>query len=336
MHNPIDIAVITALYNCARYLEDCIRSVQEQTLPPKEHIIVDDRSTDGGYELARQLGEQYTRVPIRAVRHPRNLGYPAALNTAIAAADTRHIAVLDSDDAALPEWLERAAEVLHRHPDAGAVGGAAHYVMDDGTTLCAREGRPRLIEVTRCYREGKHVFTHPGTVLNRACVLSLGGYDPTLVAAQDFDLLVRVAQQWPIWCSLLPFIRYRLRADATSAKSHAYQAAVGQYVREKAGLLRSGVSADEATEQLRARWAEIARLRTAGLTSPGVHEYRVGILAARGGNLQIARKSLLRAASAGHRRCASRLLAYSTYLPHLTELAMRSRDVLRRMQGWPV
>lgn len=331
-----DATVITALYNCERYLEECVRSVQEQTLPPNEHIIVDDCSTDGGYALAQRLAEVYTGVPIRVLHHETNRGFPTALNTAIAAAQTRHIAILDSDDASLPEWLERVGEVLRQHPDAGAVGGAAHYITEDGTTLCATQGRSRFVEVTRHYRDGMHVFTHPGTVLNRACVISIGGYDRGMLAAQDFDLLVRMAQRWPIWRSSRPLIRYRIRADATSGKSHAYQSAVGHYVREKARLLRSGMSSDEAAERLRGRWDEVARLRASGRAAPGAHEYRVGILAARGSNLRLARRFLLQAASAGHRRLPSRLLAYSTYLPLLTKLTVRTCDAWRRMRGWPV
>lgn len=118
-----DATVITAVHNCEKHLEECVRSVQEQTLMPREHIIIDDCSTDTSYALAQHMAKTCVRVPIRVLQHPMNLGFPAALNTCIAASETEFVGILDSDDAALPHWLATAVPVLQADEQRMALKG---------------------------------------------------------------------------------------------------------------------------------------------------------------------------------------------------------------------
>ncbi len=91
--------VITACHNSASSLERCIRSVWTQTLPPLQHIVVDDGSTDGTHEILSELARE---IPFLKVLRQPNRGAGPARNAAIEAATGRYIAFLDSDDV----WLE--------------------------------------------------------------------------------------------------------------------------------------------------------------------------------------------------------------------------------------
>ena len=114
--SPPLVSVIIPCYNRAAIVGQAIRSVQQQSFRDWELVIVDDGSSD---DLDAELAAYSQDERIRLVRHPKNLGEPAARNTGISAALGRFIAFLDSDDEWLPTKLERqvAAVMGATEPD---------------------------------------------------------------------------------------------------------------------------------------------------------------------------------------------------------------------------
>ena len=68
------ITVLLAAYNGVSYIEEQIRSILGQTLPPDQLLISDDGSTDGTMELLERLQAEYPSV-IRLVSHKREGDY---------------------------------------------------------------------------------------------------------------------------------------------------------------------------------------------------------------------------------------------------------------------
>jgi succinoglycan biosynthesis protein ExoO len=98
------VSVITPAYNVAPYIGQAIESVQAQTLPDWEMIIVDDASTD---ETA-QVVQRYLDDPrIKFFQNEQNMGAGYTRNRALDAATGEWIAVLDADDWYAPHRLER-------------------------------------------------------------------------------------------------------------------------------------------------------------------------------------------------------------------------------------
>lgn len=91
----VEVSVITAAYNSAGVIERNIRSVAAQSLPPKEHIIIDDGSIDDTASVVEALRSEFPYV--RIIRQS-NGGAARARNAGIAAASGRFVAFLDSDD----------------------------------------------------------------------------------------------------------------------------------------------------------------------------------------------------------------------------------------------
>jgi len=106
----MDISVIIPSYNRAGYLRRSIDSVLSQTSPADELIVVNDGSTDHTSEL---LGEYGTAL---RVINQANQGVSAARNTGIRAARGEWIALLDSDDAWLPEKLANQRTFSSENP----------------------------------------------------------------------------------------------------------------------------------------------------------------------------------------------------------------------------
>ncbi len=100
----VKASVIIAAHNAEGFLESAIGSALGQTLGNLEVIVTDDGSSDGTAGIIEAMGRRDGRV--RGLRHPKALGPGAARNTAIREARGDWLAVLDADDAFLPNRLE--------------------------------------------------------------------------------------------------------------------------------------------------------------------------------------------------------------------------------------
>lgn len=93
---PVRATVVIPVYCGDATLYRAARSALDQTLRDIEVILVDDASTDGSWQVIKDLLRQDNRV--RALRHRRNRGKSVAMNRAMALARGEWLAVLDADD----------------------------------------------------------------------------------------------------------------------------------------------------------------------------------------------------------------------------------------------
>ncbi len=107
-----EVAVITAACNSAAVIERNIRSVAMQSLPPAEHIVVDDGSRDDTVAIVSALRREFPHL--RIIRQ-ENAGAAAARNAGIRAAAARYIAFLDSDDYWSGDKLEAQIGFMAAH-----------------------------------------------------------------------------------------------------------------------------------------------------------------------------------------------------------------------------
>ena len=90
------VSVIVPVYNMEKYLEECIRSLAEQTLPDIELIFVDDGSVDASPRILEAYRTKYPER-IRVITRP-NGGQGSARNAGIRAARGEYVGFVDSDD----------------------------------------------------------------------------------------------------------------------------------------------------------------------------------------------------------------------------------------------
>lgn len=101
------ITVFTPLYNRKALLPRLYESLTKQTSFSFEWVICDDCSTDGSYELAKELEEKEDRFPIRVFRAERNGGKHRAVNIGAAQARGFLFFIVDSDDLLTPDAIEK-------------------------------------------------------------------------------------------------------------------------------------------------------------------------------------------------------------------------------------
>ncbi len=110
------LTVLVPAYNEAASVADTIRSLQEQTLPPHEIVVVDDCSTDGTGDVARALG-------VTVLRPPVNTGSKAgAQNFALERVSTPFTMAIDADTILAPDAIEKLMTALDDPEVAAACG----------------------------------------------------------------------------------------------------------------------------------------------------------------------------------------------------------------------
>ena len=93
-----DVSVIIPCYRCAGTIERCVQSVMDQTLLPKEIILVSDASDDQSENILIELQSSYDSSFIKIIKFDTNQGPASARNAGWDLSESRFVAFLDADD----------------------------------------------------------------------------------------------------------------------------------------------------------------------------------------------------------------------------------------------
>lgn len=156
--NPVNkpqVSVVTPVYNGEKYLDECIRSVLEQTYDNWVYVIVNNCSTDRSLEIA----EKYAAIDPRIRVHSNKVFFSSlaeSLNNSMRQIDFRskYCKVVHADDWLYPECIEKMVGLAEEHPQAGIVGS---YALQEKKVLWI--GFPSTVAVV------------PGKAIGRATLL---------------------------------------------------------------------------------------------------------------------------------------------------------------------
>ena len=101
-HSPL-ISVIIPVFNCKEFLDRCVNSVIDQSYSKLDIILIDDGSTDGGFNLCDSFELKDDRIRVFHIPHG---GVGKARNTGLEHAKGEYIAFVDADDYVSPSLLE--------------------------------------------------------------------------------------------------------------------------------------------------------------------------------------------------------------------------------------
>jgi GT2 family glycosyltransferase len=121
----VSVTAIIPVWNGRHLLMKLLDTLERQTAPMQEILVIDNGSTDGAPEAAEQRGA-------RVIRLGRNFGFAHALNRGVSESHTEHIAILNSDVELEPAWL---AALLSANAQfaCGKILSAANPTILDGT-----------------------------------------------------------------------------------------------------------------------------------------------------------------------------------------------------------
>ena len=182
--NPPTIGVVIPAYQVEAWLDRCLRSVLDQSVPPDEVIVIDDGSTDGTADIARST------AGVTLVQQ-ENEGLAGARNAGTRAGAAEWIFFLDADDMFLPGAMAAFRGAIDKWPDASVINPAYESEFPDGTVVRPPDqepmvyGRPQL---------GRVIRRNPlvaNTLIKRE-VAERYPYDVRTTPSEDLDLWFRL------------------------------------------------------------------------------------------------------------------------------------------------
>jgi len=263
----MEVSVIIPTFNRAATLPRALESVLQQRGVSFELLVVDDGSTDGTRDLIARAG--------RDVRyfHQPNRGPAAARNLGIRNATGEFLAFLDSDDEWLPEKLAVQVEYFEENRAS---------LICQTEELWIRNGK-RVNPMKKHKKEGGSIFEKclPRCVVSPSAVMmrreffdSVGLFDESFPACEDYDLWLRASARFPIGLIETPYVvKYGGHADQRSRQFPV----MDQFrIRALSKLLESGTltssQRDSAFSELK-RKCEIVALGAAKRGKTDVAEY---------------------------------------------------------------
>lgn len=206
---PPLVSVVTASYNRAAMLRECLASVEAQTYPCEriESIVVDGGSADGTVDWLRERQAQGWTGRWTS-EHDR--GPYDAMNKGIALARGEFIVFLNTDDAFEPDAIANAVDALET--------GNADYAYADAILVDHRNGQAVGTipgDLGNIYFHTP--YCHQTLVCRRRCFEELGGFDLSLKIQADYDFMWRLAARGYRAVRLpRPTVRYRTGGLATA------------------------------------------------------------------------------------------------------------------------
>lgn len=136
MQPPVDnkalVSVIMPCYNMASFIVETIQSVQAQTYPHWELLIVDDASTDATVDLIRPFCQADPRIKLEV--REGHLGIAGSRNECLKRAEGRYLAFLDADDLWHPDKLQRQLQFMQEN-DIGFSYSSYDCISEDSQPL---------------------------------------------------------------------------------------------------------------------------------------------------------------------------------------------------------
>lgn len=182
--SPLVSAVITT-HNRADLLPRALNSVTGQTYETVEIVIVDDGSRDNTADVVQ---EYRNRRNLKYIRLKDSVGAPRARNIGIKEASGEFIAGLDDDDAWHKDRIRLMIEAYN--DDLAGVTSDVKMVMPNGEVVWKKKKNINLETLLYTNQVGNQILTRRDRLLN------VGGFDPELTAAQDYDLWIRLCERY--------------------------------------------------------------------------------------------------------------------------------------------
>ena len=194
------VSVIIPTHNYGALIGETLKSLQRQTLPQWECVVVDDGSTDDTAEVVAGFARRDPRISYVVQPNQRQA---VARNTGLARARGRYLQFLDADDLLEPLKLERQVEFLEAHPEVDIVYGGVRFFHTErpGERLHSMfgENRPWMPEVSGRGREvllpllRVNIMVINSPLVRREVIDDVGPFDPALPPVEDWDYWIRCA-----------------------------------------------------------------------------------------------------------------------------------------------
>jgi len=211
------VSILFTCYNHLPFIQDAWESIGAQTYTNWEVIALDDGSTDGTREWLKSVDHPKFRV----ILNKENLGTYGTLNRGLEEARGEFIAVFNDDDLWAPAKLEQQVSLLRANDKVGLVHTNGHFIDGRGDRI---EGEPLGFKFPRTETGDillDLVYANKiiaSAVLARRECFAKGGFDTSFFGSGDWEMWLRIAQDWKIGFVNEPLTFYRVHGGNASHK----------------------------------------------------------------------------------------------------------------------
>lgn len=187
-------SVLMSVYHKEKpeYLKQAIESIQAQTFPTDDFVLVCDGPLNEGLDAVIAAKQQEMGDTLNVVRLARNCGLGNALNEGIKHCKNELVARMDSDDIAYSNRCEKQINVFNTHPEVSICSGVVEEFTTDPAAVDTRRVLPETNAEIVEFAKKRNPFNHPCVMYKKTAVEAVGSY-------QDFYLL----EDYYLWLRML-------------------------------------------------------------------------------------------------------------------------------------
>jgi glycosyltransferase involved in cell wall biosynthesis len=180
------VSVIIPTHNRQQLLRRALMSVARQTYEPIEVVVVNDGSSDDTDAVVAEFQQAHPRI--KYLQHSRPMGAPKARNYGIRESTGDFLTFLDDDDELLPDNI---LSCMAAYDDKYA------YICTGYTRITRKRHADILPKAIITYDAMLYkIVTGNQVVVKRERVLELGGFDEELLSSQDYDMWLRLNENY--------------------------------------------------------------------------------------------------------------------------------------------
>ncbi|BAZ22588.1 family 2 glycosyl transferase [Kalymmatonema gypsitolerans NIES-4073] len=224
-------SVMIPTYNCANYLRETLAGILAQDLGPEvmQIEVVDDHSTqDDPAAIVEELG----RGRVSFYRQPENVGAIKNFNTCLQRSRGHLVHLLHGDDCVRDGFYWKMQRAFDEKAEIGAafcrhifIDGNSHWLflsdLEQSESGILSNWLERIAVM--------NLLQPPSIVVRRDVYEKLGGFDSRICCcAEDWEMWVRIAADYPVWYDVEPLALYRFHSASLTGRC----ARTGQNVRD--------------------------------------------------------------------------------------------------------
>ncbi|SET25538.1 Glycosyl transferase family 2 [Salinibacillus kushneri] len=208
MGKPL-VTVFIPMYNCEGYIGQALESILNQTYANLEILLIDDGSTDQTVEIVTK----YNDNRIKLIQNKENKGIPYTRNLGVEQANGKYMAIMDSDDIALSNRIERQVYFMERNQDIDAIG--TYYQMIGGRLKRVKKSNitsPEEIKVSLLFFSP---ISNPSSMIRLRTIKKHNlKYNLNYFVAQDYGMWLQISKVGKL--AILPEVLLQYRTGHTN------------------------------------------------------------------------------------------------------------------------
>ncbi len=208
------VSIITATYNSAQTINNCMDSVLGQTYNNIEYVIIDGNSKDKTVEIIKARAAAHLNITWIS---EADKGIYDALNKGIEKATGEIVGFVHSDDyLAGPEIISDIVKIFEAE-DADGVYGDLEYVNKEDTMRVIRSWKSRSFH-PKLLKKG-WMPAHPTLFMRKEVYQKHGNFDLKFKIAADYDFMLRVLRDSALKFYYVPKVITKMRVGGASNRS---------------------------------------------------------------------------------------------------------------------